>query len=269
MFQMRSKNINYLVRILVQETRSIHDSVNFGLHLLCMKPEVVMIPRTFQKSNAFLMNTVNNTLFVTDCGGKPADVYFVIDSSSSILEQDFKKMLQFVSDFVDVFDIGPTKTRIGVVLFSDGIHPIIHISNDFSRSELKKRIMEAKLLQGATRTGSVIKYLREYGFSKQYARASVAHVAILLTDGQSTDTHLTVSEAKLAQREGIYLYAVGIGDQIDRHELEMIASQPEDEFVFEIDNFNMLSSVLNILAIKTCNGKFGVCLSMMVRCSHH
>ena len=39
----------------------------FGLNLLCKRPEVFMIPRTFQKSNSFL-----KLLASSECSGKTA-----------------------------------------------------------------------------------------------------------------------------------------------------------------------------------------------------
>ena len=194
-------------------------------------------------------------VYVIDCGGKPADVYFVIDASSSIREQNYRKMLRFVSDVVDIFDIGPDKTRIGVVLFSDGIHPIIHLNNDLSKDLLKQRIIDATYLQGGTRTGGALRYIRQRGFSKEYARSSVAHIAIILTDGQSSDIQVTVTEAERARNDGIYLFAIGIGGQIDLLELKAIASKPVNDFMFEIDNYDALASIKNILAIQTCTGK--------------
>ncbi|ESO97266.1 hypothetical protein LOTGIDRAFT_69761, partial [Lottia gigantea] len=51
--------------------------------------------------------------------GKDSDVIFVLDESSSIDNRDFKKQLKFVQDVIKMFDIGPKKTQIGVVTFSD------------------------------------------------------------------------------------------------------------------------------------------------------
>lgn len=164
-------------------------------------------------------------------------------------------MLRFVSDVIELFDLGTNRTRVGIVVFSDGIHPIIHINNEFSRVELKRRIMEAPFLKGGTCTGSAIQFVRQQGFSREHMRRNVAHVAIVLTDGQSAQTSKTIAEAKRAHREGIYLFAIGIGDQIDRHELKAIASEPTEDFMFEMDNFDVLPSIKTILAIETCSGK--------------
>ena len=164
-------------------------------------------------------------------------------------------MLRFVINVIELFDLGTNRTRVGIVVFSDGIHPIIHIDNEFSRVELKRRIMEAPFLKGGTRTGSAIQYIRKRGFSREHRRRNVANIAIILTDGQSAQTSKTIAEAKRAHRDGIYIFSIGIGDQIDRHEMKAIASEPAEDFMFEMDNFDALPFIRTILAIETCSGK--------------
>ena len=48
------------------------------------------------------------------------------------------------------------------------------------------------------------------------ARAGVAHIAIVLTDGQSQDWQVTYDEASRAQHAGIDMFAIGVG-KVDRH----------------------------------------------------
>ncbi|XP_060073181.1 collagen alpha-6(VI) chain-like [Ylistrum balloti] len=186
------------------------------------------------------------------CGGKPADLYFVLDSSNSIHISDFDRQLRFVSEVVDIFDISPSHTRVGVTLYSDGIHPVIPINNDFDKEQLKHRVSNLRRLTGNTNTAAVLKYMREYGFREDIARSEVAHIVVLLTDGKSTNTIKTEIEAKLAHSAGIYVFAVGIGDMASIPELMAIASDPDENFLFKVNNYNALRHLKNILAIKAC-----------------
>ncbi|XP_045156317.2 collagen alpha-6(VI) chain-like [Mercenaria mercenaria] len=188
------------------------------------------------------------------CAGKPADVYFVVDSSSSIRRVDYKKMLNFITDVIDVFDIGPQSTRVGVVAFSDSVHAVIALDNNLRPDMLKQRIMNIEHYEGGTHTGSALRYLREQGFKRGYARENVAHVVILLTDGMSTDTKLTLEESKILKRRGTYLFVIGIGDQVDTKELQEISSNPHQDFVFLMEDFHVLTAIKNLLAVKTCLG---------------
>ncbi|XP_069138667.1 cartilage matrix protein-like [Argopecten irradians] len=186
------------------------------------------------------------------CGGKPADLYFLLDSSNSIHITDFERQLRFVSDVVDIFDISKSHTRVGVTLYSDGIHPVIPINNDLDKEELKNRVSQLPRLTGNTNTAAVLKYIREYGFRNDIARPDVAHIVVLLTDGKSTNTLKTEMEARLAHKAGIYVFAVGIGNVASIPELMAIASDPNENFMFKVNNYNALRHLRNILAIKAC-----------------
>ena len=80
-------------------------------------------------------------------------------------------------------------------------------------------------------------------------------MAILLTDGQSSDLAKTTRQSARAHERGIYLFSVGIGMQTDVYELMTIASDPDEDFVFKVDDFDGLDKITDLLAIKTCNGE--------------
>ncbi|KAK3608159.1 hypothetical protein CHS0354_034118 [Potamilus streckersoni] len=187
-----------------------------------------------------------------DCSGKPADVYFVLDSSSSIWMPNFKKQLNFVKDIVNQFDIGPNKTRVAVVTFSDGIHPVITLDGFHEKKGLLEKIDTIPYLTGGTKTGSTLEYIRTRGFSPQIARQDVVHIAIVMTDGQSVNIKKTEEEANSLQKQGVYLFAIGIGHNVDTTELAMIASNPDEAFLFQVDDYNALTSIKDIIAVKTC-----------------
>lgn len=106
---------------------------------------------------------------------------------------------------------------------------------------------------GGTNTSGALEHLRTRVFPA--ARREVAHVAIILTDGQSKNSTLTAEEAKKLREMGVYVFAVGIGAQTDVTELMDIASDPNENFVFHVDNFSSLRNIRELLAIKACDGK--------------
>lgn len=192
---------------------------------------------------------------VSDCGGKPADVYFLVDASSSIWEPNFQKQLDFVNDVIDIFDVGPDQTRVGVVAYSDGIHPMVFLDSYFNKDTLKTVVKNTHHLTGGTNTAAAIKFAREQGFSTERSRPDVAHIMVVLTDGMSDTPTVTEDEARKAKDEGIYIFAIGVGGNTDAHELNQMSSDPNVDFAFTVDNFDALSSLKNILAMQTCKGK--------------
>lgn len=65
------------------------------------------------------------------CPGKPADIAFVIDESSSIWPVHFLKLRQFLVNLTESFDIGLDRTRIAAVTYSD------KVTHRFSLTEYK------------------------------------------------------------------------------------------------------------------------------------
>ena len=51
---------------------------------------------------------MHNACVCSECGNKPADIVFLMDSSSSEGQSDFDKMKQFVSNFAEKFQVCPT-----------------------------------------------------------------------------------------------------------------------------------------------------------------
>jgi hypothetical protein len=56
-------------------------------------------------------------MFSADCGGKPADVFFALDSSGSLSSEDFEKELRFTQNVASVFDLDDDKVRVGLITF--------------------------------------------------------------------------------------------------------------------------------------------------------
>ena len=197
-------------------------------------------------------NFINLFFCISDCGGKPADIYFILDSSNSIWIHDFNlRMVKFVRDMVKIFDIGPDKTRVGVITFSSDVTPIFGLDEHTSRHSLLKAITPKHLKHrgGETHTGPAISYVRRHGFR---SRPNVAHIMVVITDGVSSNPEVTQREAEAAKKAGIYVFAVGVGQSVDAMELKGIASSPTDRFMFSVSSFHALRTVKDILAIRTC-----------------
>lgn len=58
----------------------------------------------------------------TSCPKQKTDLMFLIDGSGSIGSYVFKhEVLRFVREFVELFEIGQDKTRVGLIQYSDQI----------------------------------------------------------------------------------------------------------------------------------------------------
>ncbi len=74
-----------------------------------------------------------------------------------------------------------------------------------------------------------------------------------LIDGKSNRGNLNSAVAAV-KASSIKVYAVGISD-INRNELQFIASDPDDEHVFILQNYLDAKSFASFLGTTTCDGK--------------
>ena len=113
-------------------------------------------------------------------------------------------------------------------------------------------------IRGDTNTASALRYMRTEMFTeKNGARSDIPHIAIVITDGKSNNPQITRMEAAKAQAEGIHMFAIGIGNHTDKSELYSLASQPDDHYVFTVEDYTALLYIEDIVAIKTCKGQYG------------
>ncbi|ESP01322.1 hypothetical protein LOTGIDRAFT_67597, partial [Lottia gigantea] len=184
------------------------------------------------------------------------DVVFVIDSSSSIWEYDFKThVLPFVRDVTSMFDVGPnpTQSRVGVVTFGDNYYLRFHLNRHMDKNYLMKRIMTIGQTGGNTNTAGALNYVTDRMFvEKNGMRPDVDHIVIILTDGESMSYQKTKEAASRAHKKGLQVFAIGVGDAVDDVELSDIASDPDSQFKFHATDFEALQRIKEELAIKTC-----------------
>jgi len=206
---------------------------------------------TFKLSSALPSNDVPSN---ATCQ-KSADIYFLLDSSSSVYILDFQnRMLSFVRDMVSAFRISPRDTRVGVVTFSDHVVDVFGLSEYTDVDSLLQAIRPdaVKYLAGNTNTGDAIKHVIGKFSEVGGARSGVAQVMVTVTDGNSQLPDETKKVADAAREKGIYMFAVGVGDHVHDQEIMNIASDPDEDFMFSVENFTALNSITDLLASKVC-----------------
>ncbi|KAG8516239.1 Collagen alpha-5(VI) chain, partial [Galemys pyrenaicus] len=182
---------------------------------------------------------------------KEADIYFLIDGSTSIRRQHFEQIRAFMAEVIEMFHIGPDKVQVGVVQYSDRVE-VEFANNVYTNAVgLKKAIFNIKQLKGGTLTGAALHaMLSEVQEGRKHRSSQVPCYLIVLTDGMSTDK--VVEPAKRLRAEHITIYAVGIG-QANKMELQQIAG--EEERVFFGNNFDALKSIKSDVIRGICTEK--------------
>ncbi|XP_053375389.1 cartilage matrix protein-like isoform X2 [Mercenaria mercenaria] len=177
---------------------------------------------------------------------KSADIAFLIDSSSSIWIYDFEKQIKFVQELVKRFNIGPDTIQVAALTFSHNVVNEFHFNDVDSAQEASDRIGRIVHERGNyTFTNYALDIMRTDLFSPiNGARARVAKICILLTDGQSSYPKETLVQARLAKESGITILAIGIGDRVDEQELRTVVSPPANQNYFHSSTFDRLKEKL-------------------------
>ena len=121
------------------------------------------------------------------------------------------------------------------------------------KQALLQAISQIKFTGGGTATHLGLQYVRETSFSPAYgARNDVAKIAIVLTDGASSNRNNTVQQAAQLKQAGVTVFAIGVG-RINQQELEAIASPPISKHMFVVNDFNALSHINGAVKQATCD----------------
>lgn len=83
-----------------------------------------------------------------------ADILFIMDSTGSIGEGNYKTMLTFVANFTRSFALGPNWVQFSVITFGDNAHNEFSFSKYTTHSALEKVGLQVSLL--ITDTGNCV-----------------------------------------------------------------------------------------------------------------
>ncbi|XP_046571860.1 collagen alpha-1(XII) chain-like [Haliotis rubra] len=212
-----------------------------------------MLVITLQVLLAAIAVTVADPEYIvgTKCPDKPADIVFVVDGSGSEASSNFKKETTFISNFVKSFNIGTTTVQVSVVQFATTVRNEFKLNSHTDNATLVRAIARIHWLNGETYTGDALNYVDRNSFNRQNGgRDNVDKIVIVLTDGESNFPNETVVAAKKLHDRRITVAAVGIGSEVNRDELNAIASN--SKHVFLVPNFDALQSIHQQLTDTTC-----------------
>ncbi|WAR18708.1 CO6A3-like protein [Mya arenaria] len=192
------------------------------------------------------------------CGDHPADIVFLLDSSSSEGAANFQMQLDFMTDFVRQFDIGPSDVQVGLTTFSSSAHNEFYFNAILSphshrdKTSLIAAIQSVRFRGGTTATDQALRNARYYQFASYHgARPNATRIVIVLTDGQSTDTGATIAEARsLKTQSHATVIAIGIGSNVNQFELNNVAT--DRNHVFTVGSFSILHTLQVELKDQSC-----------------
>ncbi|XP_072300234.1 collagen alpha-3(VI) chain-like [Eucyclogobius newberryi] len=189
-----------------------------------------------------------------DCAhGLGADVYFLVDTSWSMGEENFEHVRHFLlSTIRALYTTGGDSFRFALVQYNSKPKTEFKLNTYQSTQGALSHIQAMSYHGGGTRTGLGLDFLIQAHLttaSGSRAPNGVSQVVVVLTDGRSQDD---VSEpARVLRMAEVKVFAVGVQDALDS-ELREMASEPYDTHVFSVDSFLALKDIIQDLVVGLC-----------------
>lgn len=176
------------------------------------------------------------------------DLYFVVDASSSIGEDNFALVRKFLKSLAEYFDVGQDTVRIGMISFNRKVTQILKLSDVKNKSDLDDAVDRIPYNGKGTNTGKALREVVKNAFvARNGDRPDVQNQVVVITDGKSKDDIKTPGQAlkKLA-----HVMAIGVGVKVRTKDLNEIASG--DEFIYTPETYPELDKLKYEVADKHC-----------------
>ena len=187
-----------------------------------------------------------------ECPARGIDLSFVFDSSGSVGRQNFELEKDFAINVTRTFSIGPLDTQIAAIAYS-GFARISFLLNTFNnQSSIISALGAIEYFdipgngRPSTNTADALIRTRQEIFTPSGGARDPTlgypRVIVVVTDGRSNvNRSLTVPSAEALHDDGVTVFAVGVGRNIDMDELSSIASS--ENFVILLSRFNLMDFV--------------------------
>uniref|UniRef100_A0A8C6Y0Q2 VWFA domain-containing protein n=1 Tax=Naja naja TaxID=35670 RepID=A0A8C6Y0Q2_NAJNA len=180
-----------------------------------------------------------------------ADIYFLIDGSSSISPSNFIKMKTFLKEVIKLFTIGPDHVRFGVVQFGTLYQTEFELDKYMKISHLEKAINNIIQMGVDTYTGAAIWSMQPlFEKAKKQRGGKVPCYLIVLTDGEAHDNVLEPS--KMLRKSAVNIYAIGV-KPANITQLNEIADT--ESKVYYVEQFDSLKNIKNEIVQDICSEK--------------
>ncbi|XP_033728441.1 uncharacterized protein LOC117317678 isoform X2 [Pecten maximus] len=216
-------------------------------------------PTTTTKTTTTSLPTTTTTTPVPSttlpvCVSEKQDIVFILDSSTSVGKNDFKKILDFTKTFLSNADIDNGRVRVGIIVYSSDVQIQFHLDTYSTKAAIMAAIDSIDFMPGSTNTAGGLRRMRNDMFTPQKGdRPRVQNIAIIITDGVSNiNSQKTIPEAEASRNDGIDIYALGIGI-VDTVELEQIASQPLEDYLYTVKDFSELDVLQDQMFTSFCH----------------
>jgi len=176
------------------------------------------------------------------------DLFFVVDASSSIGEENFDIVRRFLKSLAHYFNVGQDTVRIGMISFNRKVTNILKLADVNNKKDLDDAVDRIPYNGKGTNTGRALREVVKNAFVPENGdRPDVQNQVVVITDGKSKDDIKTPGRAlkKLA-----HVMAIGVGVKVRTKDLYEIATA--DEYIYTPESYAELEKLKYEVADKHC-----------------
>nr|KAF6470990.1 collagen type XX alpha 1 chain [Molossus molossus] len=180
----------------------------------------------------------------------PTDMIFLVDGSWSIGHSHFQQVKDFLASVIEPFEIGPDRVQVGLTQYSGDPQTEWDLNAFSTKEEVLAAVRSLRYRGGNTFTGLALTHVLEQNLKPAAGpRPEAAKVVVLVTDGKSQDD--ARAAGRVLKSLDVEVFAVGVKNA-DEAELRLLASQPLDITVHNVQDFPQLSTLAGLLSRLIC-----------------
>nr|XP_055161158.1 collagen alpha-1(XX) chain [Nyctereutes procyonoides] len=180
----------------------------------------------------------------------PVDMIFLVDGSWSIGHSHFQQVKDFLASVIEPFEIGPSKVQVGLTQYSGDPQTEWDLNTLRTKEDVLAAVRRLRYKGGNTFTGLALTHVLEHNLRPAAGpRPEATKVLILVTDGKSQDD--ARAAGRILKDLGVAIFAVGVKNA-DEAELQLLASQPLDITVHNVQDFPQLGTLAGLLGRLIC-----------------
>ncbi|XP_051999192.1 uncharacterized protein col6a3 [Xyrauchen texanus] len=156
---------------------------------------------------------------------KAADIVFLVDGSINLGRENFKVVMEFILNLIDLFFTERDNLKIGLAHYAADVTDVFYLNSYKNKDDIISAITRVEYKGGREiKTGNAIRHVQQTQFVKEKGSRKdegIPQILMVVTGGRSNDD--SQSAALALKSTGVRIYAVGVGDLED--ELNKLGSE--------------------------------------------
>lgn len=175
------------------------------------------------------------------------DLVFLLDGSSDVTEDDFRRSLRFVELLTKSFNVSSGDTHVALVIYADDPQTIFDLNGTLSVSDINLAVSVVSFPNKMNRNvGKGLIHVSDNVIATN-GRVGVPKVVVTVQNLKSLDG-IDVISLQL-KRDGIKVISIGHGDEITNGQLKEMAFKPSAVYVKDVGD-DAIDSVNFVVSVK-------------------